>query len=207
MGAKPLCRAAGHFVGLAAAGGEGLVLPLLATQILWINLITDTAPAIAMGVDPETEDVMARPPRRRDERAIDARMWWGVVEIGVVMAAIALLTLDYYLPGGLIEGTEDLKTARTAAFTVMVLAQLFNCLNARSETTSAFHHLFVNGWLWGAIALSVALQVAVVHLPILNVAFGTVPLTAAQWAFCAAAACGVLVFGELRKFMLRSSRH
>ena len=131
---------------------------------------------------------MARPPRGRDERAINGRMSWGVVEIGVVMA-------------------EDLQTARTAAFTVMVLAQLLNCLNARSETTSALHHLFVNGWLWGAIALSVALQVAVVHLPVLNVAFGTVPLTASQWAFCAAAACGVLVFGELRKLVLRSSRH
>jgi Ca2+-transporting ATPase len=189
-----------------ASGGEGLVLPLLATQILWINLITDTAPAIAMGVDPETEDVMARPPRRRGERAIDARMWWGVIEIGAVMAAVTLLTLDFYLPGGLVEGTEDLPTARTAAFTVLVLAQLFNCLNARSETTSALRHLFVNGWLWGAIALSVALQVAVVHLPIFNVAFGTVPLTASQWAFCAAAACGVLLFGELRKLLLRSRK-
>ena len=127
---------------------------------------------------------MARPPRGRDERAINGRMSWGVVEIGVVMAAITLLTLDYYLPGGLIEGTEDLQTARTAAFTVMVLAQLLNCLNARSETTSALHHLFVNGWLWGAIALSVALQVAVVHLPVLNVAFGTLPRPATQWAFC-----------------------
>ena len=194
-------------IGLAgASGGEALVLPLLATQILWINLITDTAPAIAMGVDPETEDVMARPPRRRDQRAIDGRMWWGVVEIGAVMAAVTLLTLDFYLPGGMIAGTEDLQTARTAAFTVLVLAQLFNCLNARSETTSALHRLFVNGWLWGAIALSVGLQVAVVHLPVLNAAFGTVPLTAPQWGFCVAAGSGVLLFGELRKLMLRSLR-
>jgi Ca2+-transporting ATPase len=193
-------------IGLAGAGGsEAVVLPLLATQILWINLITDTAPAIALGVDPVTEDVMDRPPRRRTERAIDARMWRGVVETGVVMAAAALLTLDHYLPGGLIEGSENLQTARTAAFTVMVLAQLFNCLNARSETRSAFRHLFVNGWLWGALGLSLSLQVAVVHLPALNVAFGTVPLTASQWALCAAAACAVLVFGELRKLVLRHS--
>ena len=192
-------------IGLAGAGsGEALVLPLLATQILWINLITDTAPAIAMGVDPETEDVMARPPRHANERAIDARMWRGVVAIGAVMAAVTLLTLDCYLPGGLIEGSEDLDTARTAAFTVLVLAQLFNCLNARSETTSAFHHLFVNAWLWAAIALSVVLQVAVVHLPVLNVAFGTVPLSAPQWAFCVLAGSAVLVFGELRKVVLRS---
>jgi magnesium-transporting ATPase (P-type) len=194
-------------IGLAGGGaGEPLVLPLLATQILWINLITDTGPAIAMGVDPETEDVMAWPPRRPSERAIDARMWWGVVEIGAVMAALTLLTLDRFLPGGLIDGAESLATARTAAFTVLVFAQLFNCLNARSETTSALHHLFVNPWLWGAIALSVGLQIAVVHLPVLNLAFGTVPLTASQWAFCVAAGSGVLVFAELRKLVLRSWR-
>ncbi len=194
-------------IGLSGAtGGQALVLPLLATQILWINLITDTAPAIAMGVDPQTEDVMARPPRRRDERAIDTRMWWGAIEIGLVMAVVTLFTLDYYLPGGLIEGTENLQTARTAAFTVLVLAQLFNCLNARSETTSALRHLFVNRWLWGAILLSLTLQVAVVHLPILNVAFGTVPLSPSQWAFSSAAACSVLVFGEMRKLALRASQ-
>jgi len=72
-------------IGLDGGGGEALVLPLLATQILWINLITDSAPAIAMGVDPETEDVMARPPRRADERAIDTRMWWGVMQIGAIL--------------------------------------------------------------------------------------------------------------------------
>jgi Ca2+-transporting ATPase len=76
-----------------------------------------------------------------------------------------------------------------------------NCLNARSETTSALRHLFVNKWLWGAIILSVLLQVAVVHLGFLNVAFGTVPLTAAQWLTCAAMASVVLWFSELRKLV------
>jgi len=199
------------FLGVVGAGligltgsGEGLVLPLLATQILWINLITDSGPALAMGIDPETDDVMARRPRKAGERAIDARMWLGVVEIGLVMAVATLLTLDAYLPGGLIEGERDLANARTAGFTVLVFAQLFNCFNARSETTSAFHHLFVNPWLWAAIALSVLLQVAVVHVGLLNVAFGTVPLDARQWVACVAAASSVLWFGELRKALLRA---
>ena len=187
------------------ASADGLVLPLLATQILWINLITDSGPALAMGIDPETDDVMARPPRRPGERAIDARMWWGVVEIGLVMALVTLLTLDFYLPGGLIEGDRDLGNARTAGFTVLVFAQLFNCFNARSETTSALHHLFTNPWLWGAVALSVLLQVAVVHLHFLNVAFGTVPLDAGQWWVCVAMGSVVLWFGELRKAVLRAT--
>jgi len=155
-----------------------------------------------MGIDPETEDVMARKPRKPTERAIDARMWWGVVWIGLVMALATLLTIDLYLPGGLIEGSQGLDNARTAGFTVLVFAQLFNCFNARSETTSAFHRLFVNFWLWGAIALSLVLQVAVVHVGLLNVAFGTVPLAPAQWAVCLAMGSTVLWFGELRKLAL-----
>ncbi len=191
-------------IGLTGAG-EAVVLPLLATQILWINLLTDSWPALAMGVDPETDDVMARKPRRLTERAIDTRMWVGVVEIGLVMAVVTLLTLDIYLPGGLVEGTYDLASARTAAFTVLVLAQLFNCFNARSETMSAFHHLFANPWLWGAIALSLLLQVAVVHIAFLNLAFGTVPLNLEQWCVCAAMASVVLWFSELRKLLHRVS--
>jgi Ca2+-transporting ATPase len=192
-------------IGLNGAdGSEALVLPLLATQILWVNLITDSGPALAMGVDPETEDVMTRPPRRPGERAIDARMWRGVVEIGLAMALAVLLTMDMHLPGGMIEGSQSLDMARTAGFTVLVLAQLFNCFNARSETTSAFRHLFVNRWLWGAIALSVLLQVAVVHVGLLQRAFGTVPLTLGQWAVCVAMGSTVLWFGEVRKWALRT---
>jgi magnesium-transporting ATPase (P-type) len=186
-----------------AAGEEALVLPLLATQVLWINLITDSAPALAMGVDPHSEGVMVRRPRKPGERAIDARMWRGVLAVGLVMALATLLTIDLYLPGGLIEGSLGLDQARTAGFTVLVCAQLFNCLNARSETASAFRNMFANGWLWGAIGLSLALQVAVVNLGPLNLAFGTVPLTFDQWLVCGAMGSAVLWFSEVRKWLLR----
>jgi P-type Ca2+ transporter type 2C len=200
------------FLGVVLAGvigltgtGEAVVLPLLATQILWINLITDSGPALAMGIDPETDDVMARAPRRLTERVIDARMWMGVIQIGIVMAVVTLLTIDIYLPAGLIEGSHDVDSARTAGFTVLVFAQLFNCFNARSENTSAFRHLFVNPLLWATIALSVLLQVAVVNLPFLNLAFGTVPLTLDQWFVCAAMASVVLWGSELRKLVNRAA--
>jgi magnesium-transporting ATPase (P-type) len=158
-----------------------------------------------MGVDPHSGDVMARPPRRATDRVIDARMWAGVVEVGLVMAAATLLTIDMHLPGGLIEGEGDLQTARTAGFTVLVLAQLFNCLNARSDTASAFSRdLFGNRWLWGAIALSALLQVAVVHVGLLNAAFDTVPLDAGQWLACVAIASTVLWVAELRKLARRA---
>jgi magnesium-transporting ATPase (P-type) len=191
-------------IGLVDANGA-IVLPLLATQILWINLITDAAPALAMGIDPASEDVMARRPRRPTDRIIDARMWRGVVQIGLVMAMASLVTFDLFLPGGLLPGSASLESARTAAFTVLVLAQLFNSLNARSESVSAFSGLFDNRWLWGAIALGIALQVAVVHWAPLNRAFSTAPLTIEQWLICFAMGSLVLWFGELRKLVLRAA--
>jgi len=193
-------------IGLSGAdGGAGgaVVLPLLATQLLWINLVTDSGPALAMGVDPPTDDLMARAPRHISERIIDARMWANVIQTGVVIAVVTLLTIDLYLPGGLIEGTHDLDNARTAGFTVLVLTSMFTCFTSRAETTSAFAHLFTNPWLWGAVGLSIILQVAVVNLAFLNIAFGTVPLALDQWLTCIAMASVVLWYSELRKLVSR----
>ena len=147
---------------------------------------------------------MARAPRRLSERVIDARMWSGVIQIGLVVAVVTLLTIDIYLPGGLIEGTYDLATARTAGFTVLVFTSMFTCFTARSDTASAFAHLFTNRWLWGAIALSLLLQVAVVNLEFLNLAFGTVPLGFNQWLLCAAMASVVVWYSEMRKLVNRA---
>ncbi len=189
-------------VGEAANSGV-VVLPLLATQLLWINLITDSGPAIAIGMDPASDDLMTRQPRATSERLIDTRMWSSVFQTGLVIALAALLTMDFYLPGGLIPGTGDLTMARTAGFTVLVFTSLFTCFTSRSETLSAFTHLFTNSWLWGAIALALTLQVAVVHLPFLNLAFGTSALTIDQWLVCAAMASVVLIYSELQKLLRR----
>jgi P-type Ca2+ transporter type 2C len=189
-------------LGLDVAGGA-VVAPLLATQILWINLLTDTGPALAMGVDPPPRDVMRHPPRKLTDRVIDREMQLGVMLVGLVMALATLFVLDLKLPGGLVEGSADLTEARTAAFTVLVLAQLFNCFNSRSDRVSAFRALFTNRWLWAAIALSLALQVLVVHVPILNRAFGTTPLSAGDWALCTALASSVLWADELKKLLGR----
>ena len=191
--------------GLAA--GSAMVLPLLATQILWVNLITDAGPALAMGLEPVADDVMTRKPRRRDARMIDGAMWTRIVTTGVTMAVVTLLTIDLFLPGGLIEGHESLTLARTAGFTVLVLAQLFNCFNARSETASVLRGLFSNPWLWGAVLLSALLQVAVVHVPFLNQAFGTAPMSLNQWLVCAAMASVVLWLSELQKLVRRVWLH
>jgi magnesium-transporting ATPase (P-type) len=198
------------FFGVVLAGvigldetGEAIAVPLLATQILWINLLTDVAPALAIGVDPPPDDVMQRPPRGLGDRVIDAEMWAGIFWVGAVMAAVTLIALDLTLAGGVLGGDGEIDEARTVAFTTLVLAQLFNCFNARSDRTSAFHHLFTNRLLWAAIALSLALQIAVVHLPLLNDAFGTTPLALADWLLCAALASVVLWANEAKKLAQR----
>jgi magnesium-transporting ATPase (P-type) len=92
------------------------------------------------------------------------------------------------------------------AFTTLVFAQLFNCFNARSDRTSAFHHLFTNPLLWGAIAISVVLQVAVVELGFLNNAFGTTPLDLGDWLLCVGLASVVLWATEAEKLLRRLRR-
>ena len=119
-------------IGLKAEG-NAVVLPLLATQILWINLVTDGAPALALGVDPADAGVMNEPPRPRGERVITRRMWAGILFVGAIMAAGTLLVLDASLPGGLIEGSGNMRYAQTMAFTTLVFFSLFTVFNARSD--------------------------------------------------------------------------
>ncbi|MBT1171531.1 cation-translocating P-type ATPase [Bifidobacterium sp. SO4] len=199
------------FLGIRQPETVGVTVPLLATQLLWINLLTDAAPALAMGVDPQTDDVMSRRPRKVTDRVIDASMWGDIIYIGVIMAAVTLIGMDMHLAGGLFTdrsvdtlGHEAQMTeARTMGFTILVFAQLFNALASRSHLQSAFVGLFSNKWLWGAIGLSVALQLVVIYVPFLNGPFGTTPLSPLAWLECIGLAAFVLVASELRKIVLR----
>jgi Ca2+-transporting ATPase len=186
-------------IGLTAQSSNGVVLPLLATQILWINLVTDGAPALALGVDPADSAVMSEPPRPRSERVITRRMWTNIFLVGVMMAVGTLLVMDASLPGGLIEGAGDMRYTQTMAFTTLMLFQIFNVFNARSDERSAFAGLFSNKWLWGAVLMSLVMQAAVIYIPFLQQAFSTVPLSAGDWLFCAAVASSVLWLCELSK--------
>jgi Ca2+-transporting ATPase len=120
-----------------------------------------------------------------------------------VFAAGTLLILDWSLPGGLIEGSGNMHYAQTMAFTTMVFFSLFTVFNARSDERSAFAGLFSNKWLWGAVLLSLLLQVAVVYVPFLQQAFSTVALNASDWLRCAAVASSVLWLREVSKLIAR----
>jgi Ca2+-transporting ATPase len=190
-------------LGLRQVGAEGMIAPLLAVQILWVNLMTDAAPALALGMEPSDHDRMSRPPRDPSSSVITGEMWAAMALIGGIVAVGTLGVLDWALPGGLIEGTEPVGQARTLAFTTLVFFQLFNVFNARSDRASAFHHPFSNRWIWAAVGVSLVLQILVIYVPFLQAAFGTVPLTLTDWLVCLAVSSTVLWPIELLKWVAR----
>jgi Ca2+-transporting ATPase len=208
------------FLGVMLAGVLGLInpsesgffLPLLASQLLWINLITDGPPALALGLDPKDPNIMDRPPRRQSVGIISSGGWLMIVGVGVIMMLGTLFVLDAYYPGGLftalVRFPNDLdlaeRHARTMAFTTLVLFQMFNVFNNRSPRRTAFTLAYFNPLLWGAVALSILLQVLVIYLPPLQRAFQTIALTAGDWLVAAGIGASVLIIVEIGKLIIRS---
>jgi P-type Ca2+ transporter type 2C len=192
----------------------GLFLPLLAAQLLWINLITDGPPALALGIDPKDPDVMQRQPRSRGAGVLTNEDWWRLAGIGLMMMVGTLAVLDAYYPGGLFtifaSGTApneaDGAHARTMAFTTLMLFQLFNVFNCRSTWRSAFDGFFDNKWLIAAVALSLFTQLLVIYVPFLQAAFHTVALSAFDWLVATLVGSTLLVVMELVKWVLRMRR-
>jgi Ca2+-transporting ATPase len=209
------------FAGVMFTGVLGLVsaevgvfLPLLAAQLLWINLVTDGPPALALGIDPKDPDVMMREPRRRGSGVLTTSDWLRLAGIGGIMMVGTLAVLDAYYPGGLFSplakgdapNIADETYSRTMAFTTLMMFQLFNVFNCRSSWRSALSGLFDNKWLIAAVLLSLLLHILVVYLPILQTAFHTVALTASDWLIGTAVAATLLVIMEAAKMMLRRNR-
>jgi Ca2+-transporting ATPase len=209
------------FAGVMLAGTLGLIsadpglfLPLLAAQLLWINLVTDGPPALALGVDPRDPDVMEREPRARGTGVLTTDDWWRLGAIGTAMMVGTLAVLDAYYPGGLFtlfaKGTApnaaDEAYARTMAFTTLMMFQLFNVYNCRSTWRSAFSGFFDNKWLLVAVLLSLVTHIAVIYVPFLQVAFHTVPLNATDWVVATAVSATLLIGMELVKVAVRAKR-
>ena len=192
-------------LGLAPEGA--LFLPLLPAQILWINLVTDGPPALALGMSPPRPEQMRRPPRPPEEPVIHRPMWFLIGTVGVVIMLGTLFVLDAYLPDGLVHfmgigaaGADAYRYARTAAFTTLLMFEIFDVFNCLSQTESVFRSdVHRHPWLLGAVALSLLLHVAVVYWAPLQAAFGTVPLAPRDWVFAAGVAASVVVAVELLK--------
>jgi P-type Ca2+ transporter type 2C len=200
-------------LGLASAEA-GLFLPLLAAQLLWINLITDGPPALALGIDPKDPEAMERRPRRSGSGILLTEDWIRLGCVGVLMMIGTLAVLDAYYPGGLFTlfaqgtgpNTADEAHARTMAFTALMMFQLFDVYNCRSRRRSAFSGFFENKWLLVAIALSLGTHVLVIYVPFLQMAFHTVPLSMTDWLIATGVSSTLLIGMELAKFVLRMKR-
>ena len=177
------------------AGGA----PFTAIQILWVNLIMDGPPALALGVDATDPKVMQQPPRKPRERLLPAKRLAALLVSGLVMAAgtcAVLLTAPAMFPDSAAAST---KFATTMAFTTFVFYQVFNLLNVRSDTTLFSLQTFTNRTIWLALGAVVVLQILVVQLGVFQGLFDTVPLTADQWLLCIGVAATIVVVAEISK--------
>jgi len=163
--------------------------PLEPTHLLWINIVTDSLPAVALGVEPPEPGIMDRPPRRLGERMITKRKILYYVVMGGVLAITALWLY--------ISSLEHLTLARTLAFTALVVSELGRALSARSENIH-FWRLPVNKWLLIALVVSIGLQLLVLYTPLAKL-FHTTPLQANKWLLLLLVPLIVLLVDEVRK--------
>lgn len=172
----------------------GLPLPLIPVQILWVNLVTDSLPALALAADPPREDVLADPPIEPKARIISRGVIYRLLLVAIVMA-IGTVCLFY---GELQYAGID--KARTVAFATMAVFQLFNAMNVRSPRHSAFKiGIFSNKWLNYAILIGVLLQLGAIHLPLMQTLFRTEPLTLIEWGLVVLVSSSVFWVEEIRK--------
>lgn len=175
----------------------GMPIPLLPIHILWINLVTDGLPGLALAVEPAERGVMRRPPRPPNESIFAHGMWQHMIWVGLLMGGASLFTQAYAIQTG--HGHWQ-----TMVFTVLTLSQLGHALAIRSERDSLFTQgLLSNAPLLVTVVFTIGLQLATIYVPALNPIFKTEPLDADELAFCFMMSSVVFVAVEIEKFCIR----
>jgi len=201
----------------------GLPAPLTAIQLLWLNLVTDGAPALALAMEKGDPDIMEQKPRRKDEPIINRIMGIGITvqtfaQTGVVLLAFGLGLIWHLEAGAVLTGNPlvyilqhdwrgvDVQTAETMAFLTLAFAELFRAYTVRSERASVFQlGVFSNKYMQAAVGLSIVLLLLVVNVPFLQPIFNTHFLTGTEWIIVLALALFPAVAEEITKFFLRRS--
>ncbi len=170
-----------------------LPTPLLPIHILWVNLVTDGLPGLALAAEPAERGIMQRPPRAPAESIFAQGMWQHVLFVGLLLGGLCLGIQAWAISGGHAHW-------QTMVFTVLTLGQMAHVMGIRSETEALWRlGLGSNRPLLGAVLLTLALQMAIIYVPFLNPIFKTAPLSMAELALCLAAAAVVWVVVELEK--------
>jgi len=189
---------AGAVIAMLTALIIGLPLPLTAVQIIFINLLMDGLPAMALGTEPPEQDFMNKPPRNLKEGIINRHAFWYMAAVGLWIGGTTLLVFIWVLDNG-----GDLQKAMTIFFATMISLRLCNAFNCRSATNSLFKlGLFTNKELIYATASSFLLMIAAIYVPFLQVAFETVPLTLSDWMIIVPVALTVFIAVEIAKFAM-----
>lgn len=178
----------------------GLPIPLLPIHILWINLVTDGLPALALTAEPAEKSIMKRPPRLPSESLFSHGMWQHMIWVGLLMAAITLSCQAWAYSAGS-------SHWQTMAFTVLTLSQLAHVMAIRSESISLFRlGIFSNRYLAVAVCASLMLQMAIIYVPSLNGIFKTQPLSLNELIICFALSSVILIAVEIEKWLVRGNR-
>ncbi len=177
----------------------GLPIPLLPIHILWINLVTDGLPGLALAVEPEEKGIMKRPPRHPQESIFAHGMATHMIWVGLLMGAVSIFSQAWAYQSG-----REQAHWQTMVFTVLCLSQMGHVLAIRSEKESLFKiGLFSNRPLLGAVTLTFALQMATIYIPFLNPIFKTAPLTLSELSMTLALSSVVFFSVEIEKWWLR----
>jgi len=178
----------------------GLPIPLTPIMLLWLNLVTDGAPALALGLEKGDPDTMKRPPRPTKEPVINQEMLIGVIVQAIVMTAAVLAAFVY----GLNRYPDNLADAQTVAFATLIVSELLRAYTARSERYSLFSiGVLGNKWMQYAVGSSLALLLAVIYVPFLQPFFSTIPLTLEDWLVMTPLFLVSSVAAEITKAVLR----
>jgi Ca2+-transporting ATPase len=190
----------GELLAMFLASLLGMPLPLLPIQILWVNLATDSLPALALGVEPAEPGGMERPPRPPGEGVITRRMatMMGIQGIIIGLLTLGAFAIEYYVMGG------GVDRARVIAFSTTIFAQNVHAFNVRSNRFSLFQlGVFTNRWLVAAFAVVAVSELAVIYLPFLQPIFKTMPLGLQDWAVVIGLGVMPLVIVEIVKLINR----
>ncbi|WP_455241540.1 cation-translocating P-type ATPase, partial [Petrachloros mirabilis] len=175
----------------------GLPIPLLPIHILWVNLVTDGLPGLALAVEPEEKGIMQRPPRPPNESIFSHGMWQDIIWIGLLMGGVSIFTQAWAYHTGHAHW-------QTMVFTVLTLSQMGNVLAVRSERASFFQlGVWTNRPMVGAVLLTFLLQMATIYVPALNPIFKTEPLDVEELVICLALSTVVFVAVEIEKWLIR----
>lgn len=175
--------------------------PLLPIHLLWVNLITDSLPAVALGLDRPEDDVMEKGPASADKNLFADGLGERIAFEGIMIGALALIAFG---AGRILSDSMQQETAMTMAFAVLSLSQLVHAFNMRSEKSIFRIHLFSNKFLCLAFVIGTLMQAAVISIPALAQIFSAVPLNGMQWAVVAGLSLVPIVFVEFEKAVLKT---